>query len=277
MTKNGQRLRRFTPAQRLWHLALIIIFMIMAVTGMAWMYVETPWGQAIAGWFGGVKNALELHRLAGLALLAFFVAHIVWLLAKIQWHRLGDSLLGPDSLVFLWRDLLDFFRHFAWVVGLREQPAFERWSWWEKFDYWAVWWGFVIVGVTGLMLYDPVLTSDYLPGWVLNVVLWVHRIESVLAMGHVFTVHFVVEHWRPRTFPFNDAMFDGSVPLEEARADHPLWVDRLEREGRLATELVPAPPVWLRLLYFGFGYAVMALGLFLLIFGVMNVTLLTLF
>ncbi len=277
MAEASQRLTRFSPAQRLWHLALILIFMVMAVTGVAWMYVETPWGQEIAGWFGGVKEALEFHRQAGLVLLALFFGHIFWMLFQIRWTRLLDSLFGPDSLVFLWRDVLDFFRHLAWILGFRKHPAFERWGWWEKFDYWAVWWGFVIVGVTGLMLYDPVLTSDYLPGWTINVVLWVHRIESVLAMGHIFTVHFVVEHWRPQSFPFNDSMFDGGIPLEEAREGHPMWVDRLEREGRLPAELAPAPPVWLHVLYFGFGYAVIALGLFLLVFGILNVTLLTLF
>lgn len=273
------RLKRFTPVQRLWHLALILVFMALSVTGLAWMYIETPWGKGLASLFGGYRGALEVHRIVGLVMLAVFAGHLVWLVVQIGTQRRGvkDSLLGPASLVFLWRDMVGFFQHMGWVLGLRKKPTFDRWSWWEKFDYWAVWWGFFIVGITGLMLYNPVLTADFFPGWFLNIALWVHRIEAVLAMGHIFTVHFTVEHFRPNTFPFNSAMFDGSVPLEEASSDHAAWVERLKKEGRLESELVAPPPIWLRILYFGFGYAMIALGVFLLVFALINVTALTLF
>ncbi len=271
----GTRLKRFSPVQRVWHLALILIFMLLSVTGLAWMYIETAWGQMLASWFGGIRNTLEVHRVAGLVMLAAFAGHIIWLLFQIRFR--SYTLFGPSSIVFMWRDAVGFFQHLGWVLGLRKKPAFDRWSWWEKFDYWAVWWGFMIVGVTGLMLYNPVLTSNFFPGWFINVALWVHRIEAILAMAHIFTVHFTVEHFRPNTFPFNSAMFNGSIPLEEANSDHSAWVERLRRTGRLESELVKDPPVIVRIAYFGFGYAMILLGLFLLIFAIVNVTALTLF
>jgi hypothetical protein len=142
-----------------------------------------------------------------------------------------------------WFDVVDFFRHLRWVLFGGALPRFERWGWWEKFDYWAVWWGLIIVGATGLLIYNPVLSADYVPGWFYNVALWIHRIEAVLAMGHIFTVHFFVEHFRPSTFPFSATMFDGGMPLEHARAEHPRWVERLEREGQLQARLM-SRPVW---------------------------------
>jgi len=167
--------------------------------------------------------------------------------------------------------------HLGWTLGLAKHPRFERWTWFEKFDYWAVWWGFMIVGVTGLILYDPVLTADFMPGWLINVAVWIHRIEAVLAMAHVFTIHFVLENFRPNAFPYNAAMFDGTMPLDEAREEHALWVERLEREGRLDAALVAEPPVAFRILHFGVGYAIMGLGFFLLIFGLINIAGVTLF
>jgi cytochrome b subunit of formate dehydrogenase len=279
MSKNTLRLRRFTLVQRLWHFILIIIFMLLSVTGLAWMYIETSWGHGLAELFGGISSALLVHRITGLVMLVVFACHIIWLIFQIgtQKRNIKDSLLGPASMVFLWRDLVGLFQHLGWVLGINKKPTFDRWSWWEKFDYWAVWWGFFIVGITGLMLYNPVLTSDFFPGWFLNIALWIHRLEALLAMGHIFTIHFTVEHFRPNTFPFNSAMFDGTVPLEEAESDHSAWVARLRQEGRLEAELVSQPPVWLRIIHFCFGYAMIILGVFLLIFALINVTALTLF
>jgi cytochrome b subunit of formate dehydrogenase len=277
MADERTRLKRFTPVHRLWHLGLILNFMTMSVTGIAWMFFETPWGRGIANLFGGYSNTLQIHRIAGLVLLAGLALHLVYLLSRIDWKGFPRSLLGPETLVFQLVDVKGFIGHLGWVFGINQLPRYDRWSWWEKFDYWAVWWGLMIVGITGLMLYDPVLTSDYMPGWTLNVALWVHRIEAVLAMGYTFIIHFTIEHWRPSAFPFNAAMFDGTMDLEEAKHEHPEWVARLDREGRLGEALAIPPPVPLRILYFLFGYSIIILGVFLLVFAIANAALLTLF
>lgn len=271
MADANVRLRRFTPVMQLWHLALIIIFMLMTVSGLAWMYVETPWGKTLSSLFGGPQQAVEVHKIAGLVLLAGFAMHIVYALGKVDWSGFPGSLGGPDMLLMNRSDVGNIFRHVGWIFGLCKAPRFERWTWWGKFDYWAVWWGFTITGVTGLILYDPILSSDYMPGWFLNVMTWIHRIEAFLAFTHVFTIHFLVEHFRPGHLPFNASMFDGTLALEEARADHPEWVERLEREGRLEELMVPEPPVFLRVLYFGVGYAIMGFSVALLVFAFMNV------
>jgi cytochrome b subunit of formate dehydrogenase len=271
-----KNVKRFTPTQILFHWALIVIFMLLSVTGLAWMYIETGWGQDLAAPFGGYTGALEWHRITGLVLLAFFAVHILYTIWNIDWKRFPGSLMSRDSIVFQWRDVKDIFLHLGWIFGLSKGPRFDRWSWWEKFDYWAVWWGFMIVGITGLMLYDPVLSSDYKPGWMLNEVLWEHRIEGVLAMAHNFTIHFYIEHWRPRCFPFSATMFEGSKSIEHMREEHPAWIARLEAEGQLDQMLVAPAPVPLRILYFGVGYALIGLGVFLLVFALMNVAFLTL-
>jgi len=277
MIESSVKIRRFSSVQRLFHFGLIILFMLLSVTGMAWMYFETSWGKGLAALFGGYENTLEVHRIAGLVMLAGFVGQIVYLITKIDWSRFPGSLFDADSLIWRWQDFANFFVHAGWVIGVvKETPYFDRWSWWEKFDYWAVWWGLIIVGVTGLMLYDPILSAEYMPGWMFNIALWVHRIEAVLAMAHIFTIHFFVEHFRRSVFPFSATMFDGGMTVEHIRHEHPAWLDRLEKEGRLEEMVVPEPPIALRIIYFGFGYAMILLGLFLLVYGIINVFLLTL-
>ncbi|SDJ57912.1 formate dehydrogenase subunit gamma [Aliiruegeria lutimaris] len=277
MAAEAKRLKRFSIAQRLWHLALVVIFFLMGITGLAWMYIETGWGRMLAAPFGGWQGALEWHRIAGLVLLALFALHILYSLMQIEWRHPFRWLAGPDSLMMQFGDVKGFFQHLGWIFGLREHPRYDRWSWYEKFDYWAVWWGFMIVGVTGLVLYNPVLSSDYMPGWLINVALWIHRIEALMAMVHIFTVHFYLEHFRPKALPFNAAMFDGTIPMSEAEEAHGAWVDRLEMEGKLEAHLVPEPPVALRIAYFIGGYALIALGIFLLVFAFANVAAVSLF
>lgn len=275
MSTRSVKLQRFDGVQRLAHLGLIIVFMLLSVTGLAWMFIETEWGLALAGVFGGYANTIEVHRIAGLVMLAGFATQILYLILKIDWRRLRHSLFGPDSLVYLWSDVTGFFRHLAWVVGLGKAPRFERWSWWEKFDYWAVWWGLIIVGVTGLMIYDPILSSEFMPGWLYNVALWIHRIEALLAMGHIFTVHFFIEHFRPQTFPFSATMFDGGMSLDHARSEHSAWVERLEADGTLESRLNPVPPLPVRVMHVVFGYSMILLGLFLVVGVVSHLTWLT--
>ncbi len=95
-------------------------------------------------------------------------------------------------------------------------------------------------------------------------------------MIHIFTIHFFVEHWRPRCFPYSATMFEGSKDIEHLREEHPAWIARMEAEGRLDAALCSPAPVPLRILYFGVGYALIGLGVFLLVFGLLNVGLLTL-
>ena len=100
--------------------------------------------------------------------------------------------------------------------------------------------------------------------------------EAVLAMAHIFTIHFFIEHWRPRCFPFSATMFEGSKCIEHLREEHPAWIARLEKEGRLDEVLCPYDLVPIRILYFGVGYALIGLGVFLLVFALLNAGLLTL-
>jgi hypothetical protein len=128
----------------------------------------------------------------------------------------------------------------------------------------------VILGGTGLFLAYPLSASRLLPGWTLNVALWIHRIEAILAMGHVFIIHFFIGHLRRHNFPMDRAIFEGSVDLAAARHEKSDWIYRLEKNNTLAGHLVPEAPLARQIVFYLFGYAAMALGLYLLIGGFIN-------
>jgi cytochrome b subunit of formate dehydrogenase len=192
------------------------------------------------------------------------------LLFKINWRNFPGSLLGPDSLLPRPKDVKDFFQHIGWFLGFAKPPQFDRWGYWEKFDYWAVFWGIPLLGITGLLLAYPLAFSRIMPGWGLNIAFWIHRIEAILAMCHVFVIHFFIAHLRRHNFPMDRTMFEGSADFEAARHEKPVWVSRMEAAGRMSDVLVPEAGVGRRVISYVIGYLAVACGVFLLIGGLVN-------
>jgi len=252
----------------------MLTFAIQSATGLSRMYLGTGWGERLAGLFGGYAAALSIHKWMGIFMLLAFTFHLVYILATRNWRRLLASVYGPDSLIPRLEDIGQSIRHVGWILGLNWPPRFDRWAYWEKFDYWAVFWGICLLGGTGLILYDPVFSSRFIPGWTLNVLLWIHRIEATLAMVHVFLIHFFIGHLRRENFPMDLVMFEGGVDLEKARHERPDWVERLEAEGALQHALVAKSPLSLRIIYQIFGFAIIIGCLYLLVNAFINAHLL---
>jgi cytochrome b subunit of formate dehydrogenase len=259
------RIIRFNVLDRLFHVFIMVTFLIQALTGLGRLLITTSWGKAVTNLFGGYEGASSVHNTVGLLMIIGFVIHIAYILAKVEWRTWRRSLFDSDSLVPRKADVIHLGQRIRWFFGLGPPPAFDRWTYWEKFDYWAVFWGLPLLGLTGLLLMYPLATSRIMPGWVLNVLILLHRAEALLAMLYIFIIHFTIGHFRRGMFPMNECMFAGSVELEKEMEEKPLWIARLQEDGRLEEAVVPAPPRWYRILYFVFGYTALAVGLYLLL------------
>jgi cytochrome b subunit of formate dehydrogenase len=259
------RIVRFNIFDRLFHVFIMVTFLIQAITGMGRLLYGTNWGKGVVNFFGGYDRTSAIHNTVGILMIIAFAVHIAYVLTKVEWRTWRQSLFDPDSLVPRRVDMIHLGQKIRWFFGLGPPPAFDRWTYWEKFDYWAVFWGLPLLGVTGLMLMFPLGMSRIMPGWVLNVLLLLHRAEALLAILYIFIVHFTIGHFRRGMFPMNECMFAGSVELEKERLEKPAWIARLEHEGKLEEILVAGPPRWYRIAYFIFGYAALVTGLYLLI------------
>ncbi|MDD5641870.1 MAG: hypothetical protein PHX53_09490 [Syntrophales bacterium] len=258
------RIVRFNILDRLFHVFIMVTFLIQAVTGLGRLMYTTSWGKFVVNLFGGYDGATTVHNTVGILMIIGFIIHIVYVLAKVEWKTWRRSLFDADSLVPRRADVVHLSQKIRWFFGLGPPPAFDRWTYWEKFDYWAVFWGLPLLAVTGLPLMFPLAASSIMPGWVLNVFVLLHRAEALLAMLYIFIIHFTVGHLRRGMFPMNECMFAGSVELEKEQEEKPLWIARLQEEGRLQEVMVPGPPSWYRVLYFVFGYSALIVGLYLL-------------
>ena len=259
------RILRFNLLDRIFHLFIMVTFLIQAATGLGRALYPTAWGRGLTNFFGGYASATTIHNRVGILMLIAFGVHIVYILAKVEWKAWRQSLFHPDSLVPTLQDVRHIGQKIRWFFGLGPPPTFDRWTYWEKFDYWAVFWGLPLLGITGLLMMYPVATSRIVPGYVLNVLLLLHRAEALLAMLYIFIVHFSIGHFRRGMFPMNECMFAGSVELEKELEEKPIWIARLQEEGKLEQVAVAGPPQWYRIIYFVFGYTALAVGLYLLI------------
>jgi predicted CXXCH cytochrome family protein len=233
--------RRFSLGWRLLHLVFALSIMTLVITGMAILFSDQPWARYVMQLIGGPQVGAAVHRIAAIVLTIGFVGHLLVALWQIYRKRRRFSWLGPTSLIPNWGDVRDIGRMFKWFFGMAPRPDFDRWSYWEKFDYWAPFWGMAVIGLSGLMLWFPTQTATMLPGWTFNVAAIVHAEEAVLATVFLFTVHFFNVHFRPNKFPMDIVMVTGAVPLEEFKHEHRLEYERLAASGELDKYLVKGP------------------------------------
>ncbi len=256
----GPHLQRFTVVDRLTHLIVILSFMLLSLTGLALMHPGTAWARALTGFFGGVHAMGIVHVVNGGITFGYFVFHLCYLAYRVLVKKQRYGLFGSDSLVPNGKDILDIGRNFRWFLYLGPQPRMGRWTYWEKFDYWAVFWGVAMIGVSGLMLAAPVFFSRFVPGIWLNVAFIVHSEEALLATGFIFIFHFFHNHFRPEKFPIDVSILTGRVPLERFKEERPLEYQRLLAAGRLERMIVPPPSRFMTVISVVFGAAVVITG-----------------
>jgi cytochrome b subunit of formate dehydrogenase len=153
-----------------------------------------------------------------------------------------------------------------YFLYLGPRPKFDRFTYWEKFDYLAVFWGVAIIGVSGLVLWFPTVFTTVLPGWAINAAYVIHSDEALLATGFIFLFHFFHTHLRPEAFPMDTVIFTGRMPLETFKHERPLEYERLVAEGRLEQFMAPAPTALEFRIAHVFGYLALAAGVALAIF-----------
>jgi cytochrome b subunit of formate dehydrogenase len=263
-TLRDKHFQRFSRTWRIAHILFALSLMLLTLTGISLFYPEAPWAKPLINLLGGPKTAGIIHRTNAVIFASVFFWHLAYIGIGIarDWKRF--KIFGPNSLIPGPQDILDIFAMFKWFLGLAPRPKFDRWTYWEKFDYWAPFWGVTIIGVSGLLMWVPHITARYLPGWVFNVATIFHGEEAFLAVVFLFTVHFFNNHFRPDKFPLDIVMFTGTVTLEELKHEHPLEYQRLVESGELEQRLVDPPSARMVKASTVLGFTLIAIGLTLL-------------
>ncbi|PLX42687.1 MAG: cytochrome C [Deltaproteobacteria bacterium] len=261
--------RRFSAFDKILHILMAVSFLGLVVTGAPLKFNSAPWAHALMDLMGGPHAAGYVHRICAVITFVYFglcCAYVFYfLLLKRDGSTFFQRLFGPDSLFPNLRDVKDFKAMVAWFFGRGKEPTFERWTYWEKFDFLAVFWGMFAIGGSGLLLWFPEFFGKFMPGWIFNVAIIVHSDEALLASGFIFTVHFFNTHFRPGKFPMDMVIFRGWVPKYELMHERADWAKRLEAEGRLESyKTKPSHPLS-DLISQIFGFLALGIGLLCII------------
>jgi formate dehydrogenase subunit gamma len=235
-TAAERRFVRFNVHQRLQHGLMALSFVALMITGWPLRMAGVGSSQAIIDLFGSLEACGLVHRIAAVTMLLACIYHIGWVLARWRRRTLSLEIVpGPQ-------DVRDLFQNLRYFLGRRTTPPkFGRWSYIEKFDYWAVFWGIFIMAGSGTVLWFPEFFASFLPAWVITVAHVAHSDEALLAGLAIFIWHFYNVHLRRHIFPMSWVWLTGELTEEQMKHEHALEYERiLAREAAREQASQPA-------------------------------------
>lgn len=219
MAAKEQQYPRFRVGARIEHLILFISFTVLAVTGLPQRYAQWPLAQDLILAMGGIETVRLVHRYAAFLLVAGSFYHLFTGAYRLYVRRERNRML-PDK-----KDAQDLVGYVKYNVGLQdEHPKMRKFNFGEKLEFWAVVWGTAVMAITGFMLWNPIATTNILPGEIIPVAKAAHSYEALLAVFSIIVWHFynvMIKHWNP-------SMWTGKLPRHQMEEEHALELERLD-------------------------------------------------
>lgn len=209
---------------RIQHIVLFTSCIILIITGLPVKFHETAWAAFIFRLFGGIGATSLLHRIGATGLIGVGVYHLIYTITSQQGRR-DFMLLLPRS-----KDLRDLITMIKFYLGKsNERARFHRFSYVEKFDYWAVYWGMVIMITSGLLMWFEEISLRFVPKFVIDIAKEAHSDEALLATMAIIIWHFYNVHFNPDKFPMNKVWWTGRITKREMLEEHPLEYEEMMR------------------------------------------------
>jgi cytochrome b subunit of formate dehydrogenase len=228
---------RFSPRQRAEHLLMLIVFTVLCVTGLPQKYFQSDISIAIVNALGGLGPVRWMHRAAGVIFVLMTVAHLAIVMIGTMTGRMKLSMAVTRQ------DFRDAIKTLRYYLGMsNEQAHFGRFDYKQKFEYWGLIMGGLVVCATGLMLLYPIEVASLLPAQLIPVAKAAHSNEGLLAFLTIVTWHVYSVIFAPEVFPLDTTIFTGKISMERMHHEHPLELEEMQREGVLGVPKVSEVP-----------------------------------
>ena len=212
--RQARQIVRLTVNQRVQHWLLLTSFTALVLSGFALQYPDS-WLATLLG--GSEYLRRFIHRLAAVVMLVVGAYHLAYLgITK-------EGRLWLKDMLVRGKDFADVLGNFRYYLGTaKDKPRIARFGYAEKAEYWAVVWGTIIMGLTGLMIWFKLGIFGFLPRWSIDIALAIHFYEAVLATLAIVIWHFYHVIFDPDVYPVNFAFLDGRVSEQHFREEHEL-------------------------------------------------------
>ena len=215
---------RMSINQRLQHWFLLTSFIVLVISGFALEYPDT--------WLGTLTGNSEyirriIHRVAAVIMIVGGIYHLIYMIA------FKEGRLWVYDMFPRWKDFTDLYQNLMFFVFNKgEKPKFARFRYADKAEYWAVVWGTIIMGLTGLMIWFKVDWFRFVPRWGIDIAIAIHFYEAILATLSIIVWHFYHVIFDPDVYPVNWAFYDGHISEELFKEEHEqAYEDMLAKEA----------------------------------------------
>ncbi|HEY7585208.1 MAG TPA: cytochrome b/b6 domain-containing protein [Candidatus Deferrimicrobiaceae bacterium] len=231
--EEGETFERFNRNFRFQHMVMFSSVIILIITGMPIKFPDFILSRFFINLWGGINNSTLVHRIGALMLVYFMLHHLVYSIFSRDGRR--DFVL----LIPMPKDLRDAVQNIRYFLGkAKEKPKFGRFSYIEKFDYWAVYWGCIIMIGSGAFLWGESIVLKYLPKFALDIAHEMHSDEALLATLAIVIWHFYNVHFNPDRFPGTLMWWHGRISEHEIKEEHPLeYEEIMARRAKQAAEV----------------------------------------
>lgn len=244
---------RSTVNQRLQHIILATCVIILVLTGMPLKFHDTSWAPYLYALFGGIKVAPIIHKTAGCILMLLFIYHLIYLSCNIYFGQISPlrkkkeltigkllKLLATQPFIPNLKDLKDIGQLFRYLFFLTDKkPQGDEFTWKNKFDYWAPFWGIPILGISGLIMWNKEFATRFLPGEIINFALIAHSDEALLAALFLFIWHWYNVHFKTSVFPMGTVFITGYLSEKLMVEDHYEYYVKIMKRAGLEDEILP--------------------------------------
>jgi formate dehydrogenase subunit gamma len=218
----GEYVVRFSVWSRFQHAAIIVLFTVLLVTGLPQKWPSADASHWIIDHIGGIFAARWLHRAAGVVFSLLVVAHLTVAISGVLTRRIKPSMLLGK------RDFLDAIDNLRYYAGYADTPPrFGRYDYRQKFEYWGLIFGSMIMVATGFILLYPIIVSRLLPAELIPAAKVMHSYEALFAFLIVLIWHMAGAHLAPEAFPMDTSIFTGKIRKDKLRHEHPLEYEDL--------------------------------------------------
>ncbi len=244
---------RFNLDLRIQHFILAATVVILVLSGMPLKFSDASWAPYLYAIFGGINMAPTVHKITGAIMLILFVYHLFWIFKEIyRNHYLpmkkdGTLTMGRMTMRIIKLPMVPNLKDLKDIIGLVKylfyftnvRPDGDEYTWKEKFDYWAPFWGMLIIGASGLIIWYKEFFTQIIPGWVINFSLIAHSDEALLAGLFLFIWHWYNVHFSTSVFPMGTVFLTGYLNEELMCEEHYEHYVRVMMEEGYEKEILP--------------------------------------